>query len=1044
MSFDSMKNIGPNNSLQHIKIIVISILSIANTSYAQQTAVLEWARRMGGTGNDGCQNIVLDAAGNIYTTGFYSGTADFDPGTAVFNMTSKGGSDTFITKLDANGNLIWAKSIGGTAIDGGAGIAVDASGNVYITGGFSGTSDFDPGPGTFNMTAATTGQTDIFIAKLDANGDFVWAKGVLGGTWWDNGLKIVVDASGNVVVVGRVYFQGGARDFDPGPGTFFVTIGHEDAFILKLDTNGNFVWVKTLGGVDEDRGYSIALDAAGNIFTTGYFESTADFDPGPSTFNLTASGDWDVFISKLTKDGDFVWAKAMVNSNPTYYTDGIYGSKIALDAAGNVYTTSRFNGTVDFDPGAGVFNLTSLGGFDIYVSKLTNDGDFVWAKSMGGSGYDEGLGVALDASGDVYISGTFVQTVDFDPGAGVFNLTSAGSNDIFICKLDSDGNFEWARSMSGTGDDRSVCVVLDAANNVYLTGWFQGTVDFDPGACTYNLVSAGSNDIFIQKLRQTTILPTPTIAFFTPSNGPVGTTVTITGTNFSTLLTDNVVNFFNAVPATVTASTETSITVLVPAGATTGKITVSVNCVSVISADDFTVTVGPVITISPHPASLAVCDGVTTSFTTAATGTTNITYQWQFSTTFAGTYTDINNGGGFSNAGTASISVNTTSNFGAGFYRCRITGDLASPVFTDAAQLTINALPAAPTVTNGSSCGTGSVTLNASGGANGEYRWYTVATGGTAIAGEVNNSYITPAITATTPYFVSINNGLCESLRTQATATVNPLPAIPTITSNITLLGNAVTICSTTSLTLSAPNGFSSYSWSSGATTSQLIVTASGTYSVIVTDGAGCSSPASDAITVTVVPAPCNNSAPVINNTTLSTTIGNTVSIDLSALISDADNNLLLSSLTILQQPTSGAQASLNGTTLQINYAGISFTGTDAITIRVCDVFGECTTQQLQINVIGEIEIFNGVSHNNDGKNDFFKIQNIEFLDPENTVTIYNRWGSKVFEVDNYNPDNAFRGLNQNSNELPSGTYFYKIVLKSSQETKTGFLVLKR
>ncbi|MBX2917413.1 MAG: VCBS repeat-containing protein [Cyclobacteriaceae bacterium] len=449
------------------------------------------------------------------------------------------------------------------------------------------------------------------------------------------------------------------------------------------------------------------------------------------------------------------------------------------------------------------------------------------------------------------------------------------------------------------------------------------------------------------------------------------------------------------------------------------------------------------ISITTQPVSMSVCDGITTSFTTTATGTTNITYQWQFSSTLAGTFTDINNGAGYSNVSTASLSVNTTGHFGAGFYRCRITGDLAAAVFSNVIELTINAIPAAPSVTNGTRCGAGSVTLSASGAINGQYRWYSAATGGTAISGEVNSNYVTPSLTTTTPYFVSINNG-CESTRTAVSATINPIPPIPTISSNITLVSNAVTVCSTSTLTLTAPNGFSGYNWSTGATTAQINVSGSGSYSVIVTDATGCASPASDAVTVTVVPAPCVNSAPVISNTILGTTIGNVIAIDLSALISDADDNLVLSSLTILQQPASGAQASLNGTILQINYSGNSFTGTDVIIIRVCDVFGECTSQTLEINVIGEIEIFNAVSANGDNKNQYFRIENIDLLQPDNTVTIYNRWGSKVFEVENYKEANAFRGLNQNENELPSGTYFYKIFFKSTGKTQHGFLVLKR
>jgi len=454
------------------------------------------------------------------------------------------------------------------------------------------------------------------------------------------------------------------------------------------------------------------------------------------------------------------------------------------------------------------------------------------------------------------------------------------------------------------------------------------------------------------------------------------------------------------------------------------------------------------IMVSQQPTASAVCNGATTSFTTTATGTTNIAYQWQFSTTLAGTYTDINNGGGYSNVNTALLSVNTTSNFGAGFYRCRITGDLAAAVFSNAVELTINAIPAAPTVTNGARCGAGSVTLSASGGVDGQYRWYTAATGGTAISGEVNSIYVTPSLTTTTPYFVSINNG-CESPRTAVTATINSLPAIPVITSNITLIANAVTICSTTTLTLSAPNGFSSYSWSTGATTSQINVPTSGNYSVAVTDASGCSSPVSDVVTVTVVPAPCNNSAPVINTTTSSTTIGGQTTINLLDLISDADNNLVTSSLIVFQQPGSGAVATIANGILTINYSGISFTGKDQLTIQVCDVFTECTQQILEIDVIGEIEIYNGISPNDDDLNPIFLIRYIDLI-PEtlnNKVTIFNRWGSKVFEVEDYdNTTNVFRGLSDNGNELPSGTYFYKIQFfdDPGRKPETGYLTLKR
>ncbi len=240
-------------------------------------------------------SIVIDAFGNVYTTGSFESIVDFDPGTGTFNLTSTGNSDIFISKLDQSGNFIWAKIIGGTDADFGYSIAVDASGNVFTTGNFNITVDFDPGPGTFNLTSAGN-SNDIFISKLDAAGNFVWAK-AMGGWNFDWSYSIAVDASGNVFTTGS--FEGTA-DFDPGPGTFNLTsAGIQDIFISKLDANGNLVWAKVMGGTQNDQSISIALDASGNAFTTGYFNGTADFDPGAGTFNLTSAGNSDIFIIKL-------------------------------------------------------------------------------------------------------------------------------------------------------------------------------------------------------------------------------------------------------------------------------------------------------------------------------------------------------------------------------------------------------------------------------------------------------------------------------------------------------------------------------------------------------------------------------------------------------------------------------------------------------------------------------------------------------------------------------------------------------------------------
>ncbi|MBK9256192.1 MAG: SBBP repeat-containing protein [Saprospiraceae bacterium] len=448
-----------------------------------------WAKSMGGTSSDIGIGIAVDGSGNVYTAGSFQGTADFDPGAGTANLTSAGFQDIFVSKLDANGNFLWAKSMGGTSSDIGIGIAVDGSGNVYTTGYFNGTIDFDPGAGMVNLSSAGNG--DIFVSKLDANGNFLWAKS-MGGTGEDIGRGIAVDGSGNVYTTGNF---AGTVDFDPGAGTAnLISAGSRDIFVSKLDANGNFLWAKSMGGTGDDYAIAIAMDGSGNVYTTGNFAGTVDFDPGAGTANLISAGSRDIFVSKLDANGNFLWAKSMGG------TAEDNGSGIVVDGSGNVYTMGNFQGTADFDPGAGTANLISAGSRDIFVLKLDANGNFLWAKSMGGTDIDNCYGIALDGSGNVYTTGYFQGTADFDPGAGTANLTSAGGEDIFVSKLDANGNFLWAKSIGGTATDIGVSIAVDGSGNVHTTGYFGGTVDFDPGAGTANLTSAGGEDIFVSKL----------------------------------------------------------------------------------------------------------------------------------------------------------------------------------------------------------------------------------------------------------------------------------------------------------------------------------------------------------------------------------------------------------------------------------------------------------------------------------------------------------------------------------------------------------------
>ncbi len=481
--------------IQHIRLFyllscslfIISFLFSKSNCYAEFVS-LQWVKQMGGTMNDQAKSMAMDAQGNIYLTGTFWGTADFDPGTGVYNLTSAGESDIFIVKLDSSGNLTWAKQIGGATNDAGNAITIDIHGNVYITGSFEGTVDFDPGTGVYNLAALTS--DNAFVEKLDANGNFVWA-GKFASTSNGFGNGISVDNNGNVYTTGN--FQG-STDFDPGAGIVsFNSFGGYDIFVSKLDSNGNYVWAKQMGGASDEAGNSIKTDGAGNVYSTGYFQATADFDPSSAVNNLTSEGSTDIYISKLDANGNFVWVDGI---------GGLLGDMsyaLVLDSNNNIYITGNFQGTVDFDPGAGTQNFTSMGNYDIFVLKLNNSGNYKWVKQMGGTQDDGAYAIALGLGNTIYTTGYFQGTADFDPGSGTKYILSNGGSDIFVSKLDSNGNYVWAGDMGGTSNEAGFSILLDYNNNIVTSGFFAGTCDFDPSSTVTNLTPFGGYDVYVSK-----------------------------------------------------------------------------------------------------------------------------------------------------------------------------------------------------------------------------------------------------------------------------------------------------------------------------------------------------------------------------------------------------------------------------------------------------------------------------------------------------------------------------------------------------------------
>lgn len=258
-------------------------------------------------------------------------------------------------------------------------------------------------------------------------------------------------------------------DFDPGPGVVnIIPNGSSDIFILKLDRYGNFLWVKTIGGIANEMCNHITFDKFNSIYLTGYFSGIVDFNPSDSIFNLTSDLTDDIFIVKLDTLGNFIWANS-IGSNGTDK-----GDYLDTDASGNVYITGIFQGSVDFDPGAGVYNLINLVYSDQFVCKLDAYGNFIWARNFFPSNpSSKGNLISIDDSENVFLTDHFSGTRDLDPGTGTYNLTSNGTqDDIFICKLNSSGDFQWAKAIGNTGWDYPSSIGIDNTGNIYITGLF--------------------------------------------------------------------------------------------------------------------------------------------------------------------------------------------------------------------------------------------------------------------------------------------------------------------------------------------------------------------------------------------------------------------------------------------------------------------------------------------------------------------------------------------------------------------------------------------
>ena len=440
--------------------LIFALLLITACAFAQAPN-WQWAAQAGGSSDDYGLGIATDDNGNSYVTGYFRDTATF----GSYSLTSSGEFDIFVAKMDANGNWLWATQAGGSNSDCGLAIAIDNNGTSYVTGSFQDTATF----GSYSLTS--NGGYDIFVAKMDANGNWLWVAQA-GGSNTDYGIGIAIDDNGSNYVTG--IFHG-----TPVFGSYSLTSsGHSDIFAAKMDANGNWLWATQAGGNSDDFGSKIAIDENGDSYVTGRFYYTATF----GSYSLTSSGHIDIFVAKMDANGNWLWA---TNAGGSSWDQG---GGIAIDENGNSYVTGWFSDTAYF----GSYSLTSSGYLDIFVAKMDATGNWLWATKAGGSSFDQGGGIAIDDNGNSYVTGGFQGTATF----GSYSLTSSGNEDIFVAKMDANGNWSWAAKAGGSDYDYGIAIAIDDNGNSYVTGDFQGTATFG----SYSLTSSGDDDIFVAKL----------------------------------------------------------------------------------------------------------------------------------------------------------------------------------------------------------------------------------------------------------------------------------------------------------------------------------------------------------------------------------------------------------------------------------------------------------------------------------------------------------------------------------------------------------------
>lgn len=461
---------------------------------------------------------VIDASGNVFVTGHFDSIIDFDAGPGSYTLQSKGRYDIFVARYNPLGALDWVKQIGGNGDDRVNSISINNFDKIYICGAFTGVADFDPGPDSTLFTAAAG--YDAFVCQLNTSGDLIWARH-FSGTQDVIANDAAPDNKGSIYVTGA--FKGTA-DFDPGMNTInHISAGLDDAFFLKLDQNGNYVWSKRYGNTGSDGGSAVAASSLINVYMAGWFSGSIKLFETPEEY--TASGQKDIFLLKVNDTNGNTLAGKTIGGPGTEKVEDM-----TVDVHDELYMTGYFESTVDFDvsPDKELY-LSSSGSEDIFVAKLGKiaEFDYFWVRSMGGPSQDNGRAIAVYGN-SIFVTGFFSESADFDPGEYPYTISSKGNSDIFISQLDQYGNFVCAAGVGGPGADIGEGIAIKSDMQLHIAGVHSGYTssppDFDPGVGTETLTATGTYNGFLAKyescrntvdlqnfeIQRFTLIPNPT------------------------------------------------------------------------------------------------------------------------------------------------------------------------------------------------------------------------------------------------------------------------------------------------------------------------------------------------------------------------------------------------------------------------------------------------------------------------------------------------------------------------------------------------------